>query len=132
MGNRFHIVLISVLTATSVATCAHAPFLKNADVLKADAVDTVTAETAKLSFVSSMGCSDPDCTNPEHYHSCDTSCEDLDHYHECDETCNHAVGQHHGDNYCTKHHTYDTCYKQGHTSNDYYGGRHHAGSHHHH
>ena len=50
-------------------------------------------------YVSSMGCSDPNCADPTHFHSCDESCNDPAHYHFCDLDC--EIKEH---NHPRKHH----------------------------
>lgn len=58
-----------------------------------------------ISFISSMGCNDRNCTDASHYHDCPTDCTDYDHYHTCDldcsETEHHHSQIHHQDDYQT-------------------------------
>ncbi len=58
--------------------------------------------SVKTIFVSGMGCSDPNCTDPNHYHDCPPDCSDYDHYHNCDPDCteasHHHADIHHGNN----------------------------------
>ncbi len=65
-----------------------------------------------ISFISSMGCNDRNCTDASHYHDCQTDCTDYDHYHncalDCTEMSHHHSGQtgsgHHGEHHGDGHH----------------------------
>lgn len=68
-----------------------------------------TQHTTSRSFVSSMGCNDPNCSYSTHFHNCDESCDDPAHYHSCDADCtaeshNHP-GSHHAENSSSQHFT---------------------------
>ena len=52
-------------------------------------------DTTNVAFLSSMGCSDQNCTNASHYHDCPPDCTDYDHYHNCNLDC--AETSHHHD-----------------------------------
>lgn len=57
--------------------------------------DTVqTAAQAPL-FWNSMGCVDPNCTDPAHFHHCGAGCTVAGHYHSCPAGCA-STGHHHG------------------------------------
>ena len=49
---------------------------------------------ASISFISSMGCNDQNCTDASHHHDCPTTCTDYDHYHNCDLDCSEAEHHH--------------------------------------
>ena len=53
-------------------------------------------EAANDSFVSGMGCSDPDCTDSSHHHDCPATCGDYDHHHNCSLDCTEASHHHRG------------------------------------
>lgn len=57
---------------------------------------------ANIMFLSSMGCSDRNCTDVAHYHGCPADCTDYDHYHscalDCSEVQHHHSETHHADN----------------------------------
>lgn len=48
---------------------------------------------ANVTFLSSMGCNDQNCTDASHYHDCPPDCTDYDHYHSCAPDC--SEGEHH-------------------------------------
>lgn len=63
---------------------------------------------ANVTFLSSMGCNDPNCTDASHYHDCPPDCTDYDHYHSCDldctETNHHHSSQTVGGDHEEQHH----------------------------
>lgn len=61
-----------------------------------DNVDS--AEVTTVSFVSGMGCSDPDCTDASHHHDCPADCDDYEHHHNCDLDCTEESHHHSGTN----------------------------------
>lgn len=63
-----------------------------------------------MSFISGMGCDDPNCTDPSHHHDCPADCDDYEHHHHCGLDCddpahNHNCGDtHHGGEHHDEHH----------------------------
>ena len=57
-----------------------------------------TSTAVPVSFVAGMGCSDPNCTDPSHYHDCPAGCADYEHYHSCALNCAEA-GHHHANHH---------------------------------
>lgn len=49
----------------------------------------------RLGCRPSMGCTDPNCKDPDHYHFCEQTCTDPSHYHDCPEGCDDPL-HHHG------------------------------------
>ena len=47
-------------------------------------------------FYSCMGCTDPNCTDPTHYHHCVAGCTDPAHYHDCPMNCQNPAHPHWG------------------------------------
>ncbi|MDE7283313.1 MAG: M56 family metallopeptidase [Lachnospiraceae bacterium] len=56
--------------------------------------DPVTV--TNVSFVSGMGCSDPNCTDASHHHDCPIDCGDYEHHHNCGLDCTIASHHHSG------------------------------------
>lgn len=74
-------------------------------------------------FVSGMGCNNPNCTDSSHHHDCSENCTDYSHYHNCDLNCTDV--NHHHDN--SKHTNSNTnTNKSGHHNQK----GHHRSSHH--
>ena len=71
-----------------------------------------TQTLTAVSYISGMGCSDPNCTDPSHYHSCPADCANYEHHHSCALDCAEPSHCHAG-----------TAVSTG-------GGRHHGGGHH--
>ncbi|MDE6747869.1 MAG: M56 family metallopeptidase [Lachnospiraceae bacterium] len=57
---------------------------------------TDSATVTNVSFVSGMGCSDPDCTDATHHHDCPIDCGDYEHHHNCGLDCTIASHHHSG------------------------------------
>ena len=57
-----------------------------------------TQTLTAVSYISGMGCSDPNCTDPSHYHDCPADCADYEHYHHCALDCADA-GHHHANHH---------------------------------
>ena len=75
-----------------------------------------------VSFVSGMGCSDPDCTDVTHHHDCPLDCGDYEHHHNCALDCTIASHHHSGTSTVsgtTQHHTAQS-----------HSGQHHKDDHH--
>lgn len=62
-----------------------------------------TQENTARSFMSSMGCSDKDCTDSSHFHDCSEDCSDPAHYHSCESDCNIKEHNHPRDHHKTHH-----------------------------
>lgn len=45
-------------------------------------------------FISGMGCSDPNCTDSSHHHDCPSNCQDYSHHHNCDLDCQEESHHH--------------------------------------
>lgn len=73
------------------------------------AADTVQAPAQEPLFWNCMGCTDPACTDPTHFHHCAAGCTVAEHYHDCPAGC---TAHNHGG------------WQQGH------GSGHHGGGHH--
>lgn len=60
------------------------------------AADTVQAPAQEPLFWNCMGCTDPACTDPTHFHHCAAGCTVAEHYHDCPAGCTvHDHGYHH-------------------------------------
>lgn len=70
-----------------------------------------------VSFVSGMGCNDPNCTDSTHYHDCPADCDDYDHYHHCSLNCTETSHHHNESNNANR-------------SGQHHQRRHHGGTHH--
>ena len=46
-----------------------------------------TQTLTAVSYISGMGCSDPNCTDPSHYHNCPADCGNYEHHHNCALDC---------------------------------------------
>ena len=60
-------------------------------------------------FLNSMGCVDPGCTDPAHFHHCAADCAAAEHWHSCPAGCTdpshaHSGGNHHGESHHESHH----------------------------
>lgn len=51
------------------------------------AVPAETADQAQAVYLTCMGCADPDCVDPAHYHYCTPGCTVAEHYHDCPVGC---------------------------------------------
>ena len=61
-----------------------------------------------VSFISGMGCSDPNCTDASHHHDCPSDCNDYEHHHNCPLDCTDENHHHNGTNNANgsgQHHT---------------------------
>lgn len=45
------------------------------------------ANQAQAVYLTCMGCADPDCVDPAHYHYCAPGCAVAEHYHDCPVGC---------------------------------------------
>lgn len=45
------------------------------------------ADQAQAVYLTCMGCADPDCVDPAHYHYCTPGCTVAEHYHDCPVGC---------------------------------------------
>lgn len=45
------------------------------------------ADQAQAVYLTCMGCADPDCVDPAHYHHCAPGCAVAEHYHDCPVGC---------------------------------------------
>mgnify|MGYP001026336823 CR=1 FL=1 len=57
-----------------------------------------TQTLTAVSYISGMGCSDPNCTDPSHYHDCPADCANYEHYHHCALNCA-ETGHHHANHH---------------------------------
>ena len=73
--------------------------------------------SGKAVFVSGMGCSDSNCTDPTHHHDCPPDCGDYEHYHNCDLNCTETSHHHNG-------------MSDGNESGQHHEEQHHGGGHH--
>ncbi len=69
---------------------------------------TGTAAVAAISFVSGMGCSDANCTDPSHHHDCPADCTDYSHHHSCPLDCTEADHHHAEAHHDEEHQQSDT------------------------
>ena len=86
------LTLLALICALALAGCGNET---PAEPAPADAA------ASTVSFVSGMGCDDPNCTDPSHHHDCPADCGDYEHHHHCGLDCddpahNHNCGEHHG------------------------------------
>ena len=84
--------------------------------------NSASVTVTNVSFVSGMGCSDPDCTDVTHHHDCPLDCGDYEHHHNCALDCTIASHHHSGTSTVsgtTQHHTTQS-----------HSGQHHKDDHH--
>lgn len=60
-----------------------------------EATEAASGSTPNASFVSGMGCDDPSCTDPSHYHDCPPDCAEYEHHHHCGLDCDDPSHDHH-------------------------------------
>ncbi len=74
---------------------------------KSEILDTSVSQFQNGSaqmFVSGMGCSDSNCTDPSHHHDCPEDCNDYSHHHNCSLDCTEESHHHEGVNQETHQH----------------------------
>ena len=84
--------------------------------------NSASVTVTNVSFVSGMGCSDPDCADVTHHHDCPLDCGDYEHHHNCALDCTIASHHHSGTSTVsgtTQHHTAQS-----------HSGQHHKDDHH--
>lgn len=79
--------------------------------------DVADMAVTTVSFVSGMGCSDPNCTDASHHHDCPPDCGDYEHHHNCGLDCTEV--SHHHSNTSTVN-----------ESGQHHEEQHHGGNHH--
>ena len=62
-----------------------------------------TENSGNQHFSNSMGCSDKNCSDASHFHSCDEDCSDPAHYHSCESDCNIKEHNHPRDHHKNHH-----------------------------
>ena len=63
---------------------------------KSDSDLPTNSDAATVSFVSGMGCDDPNFTDASHRHDCPADCTDYEHHHNCPLDCTEESHHHSG------------------------------------